>query len=68
MKKIIQKFPNIFTNIRLYDNIIFEIINWNDSRTVQESIIKCNLNNVDLYVGLHGNIISDKKGGYDSEA
>lgn len=32
----------------LYDDLIFEIINLNDSRTVKESIIKYNLNNIDL--------------------
>ena len=32
----------------LYDDLIFEKINLNDSRTVKESIIKYNLNNIDL--------------------
>lgn len=32
----------------LYDDLIFEIINLNDSRAVKESIIKYNLNNIDL--------------------
>lgn len=32
----------------LYDDLIFEIINKNDIRIVKESIIKYNLNNIDL--------------------
>lgn len=32
----------------LYDDLIFDIININDSRVVKESIIKYNLNNIDL--------------------
>ena len=32
----------------LYDDLIFEIINQNDPRIVKESIIKYNLNNIDL--------------------
>lgn len=32
----------------LYDDLIFDIINVNDSRVVKESIIKYNLNNIDL--------------------
>jgi len=32
----------------VYDDLIFEIININDLRVVKESIIKYNLNNIDL--------------------